>query len=379
MKILVDLRALSHKKISGVELYIQHQLQALIQATPDTEFVLWSNSKTPTPEIFEPFTVFTNVRCCQTTIPNKILNISLAFLRAPKLDRWIGEKMGIDHFDAVWIPDPRPAPVRKKCKKILTIHDLSPFHFQHTFNTKTRLWHKMLRLPIEIKEATNIITPSKYTKQDLINTLKVDPSKIVPIPEASTRKMFPETDQKLIQSVRDKYQLPPKFFLTLSTLEPRKNLRGLIEDFSDWKRKTSHPHALVLAGKKHPQIFSSLELPENQKDMISTGFVSEEEKRVLFSSAEAFIFPSFFEGFGLPLVEAMTCGCPILSSNTSSLPEVLGDAGILFDPYDKTAIPLLLESFLSSPEKKENMKQQSLKRSRTFSWEKSAQDLLKLL
>lgn len=378
--ILVDLRPLSHARVSGVETYVKNQLHALLQTMPEAQFTLWSNSKKPTPEIFEEFSTYPNVKTCQTTIPNKLLNLTLSLLRWPKIDRWVAKRMGVSGFDTVWIPDPRPSPISKRTRKILTIHDLSPIHFWHTFNQKTRLWHRLLRLKKEITESSAIVTPSQYTALDLTETFDVDPKKITIIPEAAAESMFPETDIKFLAQVREKYHLPEKFFLTLSTIEPRKNLRGLISDFLDWKSKTKHPHKLVIVGKERPEIFSqtSIKTPvEGGRDrpLQFTGFVSEEEKRALFSMAELFVFPSFFEGFGLPLVEAMACGCAVLSSETSSMPEVVGDAGILFNPYDETALPKLFEEVVSNQKLLEEMQKKSLEQSKKFSWEKAAKAL----
>lgn len=365
---------------SGVEVYIKNLIPEILKNDSQNQYIFWWNSHHDVLHNI-PNYKNKNVAYFATKIPNKILNLSLSFLGFPKIDKWIGKKLGMK-IDRVFVPDPRPTPVSKNCKKIMTIHDLSFESSKNTFSWKTRLWHKILQPKKETYSAAKIIAVSKATKQDLIETYKINSEKISVIYEASNLLLIVEKPKLGVStmSIRKKYDLPQKFILTLSTIEPRKNIEGLLNAFHKLKQETDLPHKLVIAGKQNEQIFAKVKmLNKNEKDIIFTGFIDEEDKAYLYALADVFVYPSFFEGFGLPLVEAMQMGCPVITSNLSSMPEIVREAGQLVNPYEIDSIKKGMQTVLEDENLQKQMRKKGLERVKDFSWEKCARETLNLI
>jgi glycosyltransferase involved in cell wall biosynthesis len=368
VKIAIDLRPLMVGKISGVEVYIVSMLKALFEADKENEYILWYN-------IFKEVDIshfpkdYPNVSIERTRIPNKLFNLSLNLLRWPKIDRFIGK--GID---VLWVPDPRPAPVSKKCRKIVTFHDLSFEDFKYTFNLKTRCWHKIVNPKREAKEADKIIAVSQFTKAQLIDKYGISADKIEVIYESADLKPAKET----FSAIKKKYGLPDEYFLCLSTLEPRKNITGVIEAFLEWQESTQASVSLVIAGKEHPRIFSDMKL-QSHPNILLTGFVEEEDKALLYQHAMAFLYPSFYEGFGLPILEAMQCGTPVVTSDITSMPEVAGEAALLVNPSDKKELKNAIHSLYRDGELRESLIKKGLRQAENFSWKKAVQSFLELI
>ena len=200
-------------------------------------------------------TNYSNVKVKRTRIPNSLLNLSLSFFRWPKVDHLLGEKI-----DVFWVPDPRPAPVSGNCKKIVTFHDLSFEDFKYSFNLKTRLWHMLLRPQKEAEEARQIIAVSQFTRDQLIQEYDIPIEKIEVIYEAAPSSVLPITLPKGFEIIQRKYNLPDRYFLCLSTLEPRKNIKGVIEAYLEWQKETRADVDLVIAGQAYPNIFSEMDI-----------------------------------------------------------------------------------------------------------------------
>ena len=169
------------------------------------------------------------------------------------------------------------------------------------------------------------------------------------------------------------------YLLHVGTIEPRKNLTILIDAFEQFKQQSNQKLQLVLVGKqgwKSESVFTAIENSPYKEDIKVLGYVERKALIALYSSAEAFVYPSLFEGFGLPLVEAMACGCAIISSNAACLPEIAEKAGLYFTPTSSAELLLQLQFLLSSPSKKEELKQLSLQQANKFSWEKTAKETL---
>lgn len=359
-------------KISGVEVYMLNMLKALFEADPKNEYILWYNNFRSVDVSSWP-TKFPNVTLKHSRIPNKILNLGLSFLRWPKIDCLIGGKV-----DVLWVPDPRPAPVSRNCRKIVTFHDLSFEHFKYSFTFKTRLWHRILRPRLEAHEADHLIAVSHFTKSQLIEEYGIDPDKITVIYEAAAEHLKPIDMPKGFEILQRKYKLPDQYFLCLSTLEPRKNIKGVIEAYLDWQREAKHPVALVIAGKKYPEIFSQVPLAQHPS-ILMTGFVEEEDKALLYQHALAFLYPSLYEGFGLPILEAMACGTPVITSDTAAMPEVAGDAAHLVNPSDPHQLKAALHQMYRDDLYRKQLIERGFKRVKEFSWKKAAGELLTVL
>ncbi len=369
MKIAIDLRPLMAGKLTGVEVYIRSMLEALFKEHSEHEFVLWYNNfKDVDPRHFPK--IPNNVKLVRTKIPNKLFNLSLSLLRWPKIDKLIGE--GID---VLWVPDPRPAPVSKDCKKITTFHDLSFEDFKHSFNLKTRLWHKILRPKKEAEEADQLIAVSEFTKGQLVDEYGIDGSKIKVVYEAAADHLVPIELPKSFEIIKRKYKLPDRYFLCLSTLEPRKNIEGIIEAYLSWQETTQVDVGLVIAGKKYPQIFSQTKLKAHP-NIHMTGFIDEEDKALLYQHAMVFLYPSLYEGFGLPILESMKCGTPVITSDATSMPEVAGDAAILVNPNEIKEIKRAMHEIYRDENLRGMLKLKGFKQAEKFSWKKASSSFL---
>lgn len=365
-------------KISGVEVYIINMLKSLFEIDPpagragkENEYILWYNAFKKVDISHFPAD-YPNVKLKRTKVPNKFLNLSLSLLRWPKVDKLIGKNINI-----LWVPDPRPAPVSKKCKKITTFHDLSFEDFKYSFNFKTRLWHKVLRPKKEAEEASHIITPSEFTKSQLVEEYNVSPDKITVISEAAAEHLKPLDFPKSFELIKRKYKLPDQYFLCLSTLEPRKNIEGIIRAYTEWQYGNKATVALVIAGKECPGIFAELKIQKHPLIHL-TGFVDEEDKSLLYQHAMAFLYPSLYEGFGLPILEAMQCGTPVITSDATAMPEVAGDAAILVNPNAPHELKLAMDEIYRDEDRRKELIEKGFEQAKKFSWKKATEELKSL-
>ena len=286
MRIAIDLRPLMSGKISGVEVYIKNMLETLFELDKKNEYILWYNTFKKVDTSYFPKN-YPNVTLKRTRIPNKILNFSLSLLRWPKIDSLINKKI-----DFLWVPDPRPAPVSIKCKKLITFHDLSFENFKYAFNFKTRIWHRILRPKKEAEEADHIIAVSQFTKNQLIDEYDIQPDKITVVYESAGDNLKPLPIPRSFELIQRKYNLPERYFLCLSTLEPRKNIEGVIRVYKEWQAETNANVALVIAGKRYPQIFAHTNIQKNSLIHLP-GFIEEEDKGLLYQHALAFLILLF--------------------------------------------------------------------------------------
>jgi glycosyltransferase involved in cell wall biosynthesis len=198
---------------------------------------------------------------------------------------------------------------------------------------------------------------------------------MVVIPEAAGEEFKPTNDRAKIDKILDKYYIDRQYILHIGTLNPRKNLDFLIKVFNRVHQVVPDVK-LVITGKKGWHYQSLFELVEKlglQKDVIFTGYILDEEAPYLYNGASVYAFPSIYEGFGLPPLEAMSCGTPVVASNTSSIPEVVGDAGVLLSPHDSNGWTKALVEILKNPTKREKLGQMALVRAKQFSWKKTAE------
>lgn len=261
---------------------------------------------------------------------------------------------------------------------ILTIHDLIfrkiPEH--HKFLNR---WYLNLTMPLYAKRANHIIAVSKATRDDVMDTYGVSGDKITVIPEAAAPRFKPQAVEAL-EATRKRYQLPKRYLLYVGTVEPRKNLLRLLKV---WERlyKAAEAPSLVLVGKRgwlSDDFFNALDTSPARHGVIVTGYVRDEDLPALYAGATAFVFPSLYEGFGLPPLEAMACGTPVVCSNVSSLPEVVGDAALLCDPTDDGALAEALQRISRDTDLRQELRKRGLAQAAKFSWERAAQETLAL-
>ncbi|MDX1523452.1 MAG: glycosyltransferase family 1 protein, partial [Anaerolineae bacterium] len=263
-----------------------------------------------------------------------------------------------------------------KAKTVFTLHDLIFLHYPE-YHLPYNRWYLTFAMPRFLRAADIIITPSECSRQDAIKFYGIPEDKIKVIYEAASSIFQPGQDEANWARVQKKYNLPQKFMLHVATIEPRKNLSRLLDAFKTIRLE--HPDLkLVLIGKKgwlYDDFFKKLQSLGLETEVIFPGFVEEIDLPACYQLAELFVYPSLYEGFGLPPLEAMACGVPVVCSNRSSLPEVVGKAGVLFDPTDTQALTEALRQVLANADLRKDLAGRSIEQASRFSWQKAAAEL----
>ncbi|MEI2581702.1 glycosyltransferase family 4 protein [Scytonema sp. PRP1] len=279
--------------------------------------------------------------------------------------------------------DPIPDEIRKattRIEKFLTVHDLIPILYPDFFQYNKDIVEKAI---LSLDPESWVVCVSQSTKNDLCNYSSIiDPSKVFITYLAASKLFYNCSDSQHIELTCSKYNIPnAPYILSLSTLEPRKNIDHTIRCFLQLiQQEKIQDLNLVLVGAKgwkYDKVFAQISTHPILKDrIILTGYVADEDLAAVYSGALAFVYPSFYEGFGLPPLEAMQCGVPVITSNTSSLPEVVGDAGIMLDPKDADGLCHNLLKLYNHPSLQQSMSQKSLEQAKKFSWEKCTQQTI---
>lgn len=273
------------------------------------------------------------------------------------------------HFGPFWLAS--------SIKRINIVHDLTPIIFPQFHPKFSQFYHQYI-FPKTLANADLIISNSNNTKKDIVTYFPFTKNKIHTIYPGLPSNFASTFDTSFLK----KYQIQSPYILSVSTIEPRKNLSLLLKAFAHLKKQKRLKHQLVLVGKKgwgnkaFDQLIEDLDL---KNAIVFTGFVPALELPSLYALAAAFVYPSFYEGFGLPVLEAMACGAPVLISNTSSLPEVGGEAAIYFNPSKEEELIQQLEKLLTNEEESANRRELSFEQRLKFSWEKSIAQLLPIL
>ena len=284
-------------------------------------------------------------------------------------------------YHSPFYPFPEQIRRKKKLKKVITVYDLIPVLYPKFFQfQQDDLIRNVLK---SIDNDTWITCISQATKNDLCNFLPaLDPAKVFVTHLAASALFYRCQDQAMIENVRAKYGIPEgRYVLSLSTLEPRKNIIQTIRCFTRLLKEGSIKDlTLVLAGTKgwdFDGIFNEMAAsPEIRERIMVTGYVPDEDLAPLYSGAMMFVYPSFYEGFGLPPLEAMQCGVPVITSNTSSLPEVVGEAGVMIDPQDADELCHAMLKIYNSSDVRQKMSLDSLAQARKFSWQRCAEQTI---
>ncbi len=263
----------------------------------------------------------------------------------------------------------------RRIQKVLTVNDMIPIHHPEWFLSGEQAVHHAIRT---LSNDAHVITISEATKNDFCEYTGFDPARVMPIYLAASRRLFyPVTDPERMHMTQARYGLHEEpYLLSIATLEPRKNIRHLVQCFARLVSENAVPIELklVLVGTKGWKMDEWLSEIRASEQLISrlifTGYVPDEDLAALYSGATAFLFPSLYEGFGLPPLEAMQCGLPVITSNVSSLPEVVGDAAILVSPTDADALCQAIIQVINSDELQQQLRANALRRAKLFSWEK---------
>lgn len=287
-----------------------------------------------------------------------------------------------DVYHSLFFALPHLDQIKAKAR-VITIYDMIPILKPELFDAGTRQAFQDAVNSINIYKDW-VICISKSTKKDFCQITKMSENRVFITHLAASKNFYRETNLEQIKLIQQKYGLPEeKYILALSTLEPRKNLSHLIKCFHQLLlQRELTDTSLVLVGAKgwlYDEIFQTIDSNSNLKEkIILTGYVPDEDLSAIYSGASLFVYPSFYEGFGLPPLEAMQCGVPVITSNTSSLPEVVGDAGIMIDPRNQDELCQAILSLLQNFNLRQQFSQAGLERAKEFRWSKCAAETVKI-
>lgn len=377
MNIGVDIRCLLDEQPSGVGEYARELLVALICIDTKNQYHLFANARAPRePQLPQSVREASHVTLHRFNYPNKLFNFFLRFFHYPKIDQLIAKK-GIT-LDVFFMPNLNFVALSAHLPLVLTMHDLSFEFYPSFFSRKGRLWHWAINPRALAVRTTRLLAVSEHTKNDLAHEYGIPLRKIVATPLAVSNTFKKEVTDGAIACVRDQYHLPKRFILFLATVEPRKNAMSVCEAFELLKteERFSDVH-LVIAGRHSrygiPAHYTSM------PDVHFIGYVPIEDRPALYSLASVFAYPSFYEGFGLPPLEAMTMGTPVVASYVSSLGEMLGNAALLIDPHNVEDLRHALALVLSDDVLANELREKGLERASHFSWDKTARKTLEVL
>jgi glycosyltransferase involved in cell wall biosynthesis len=361
MRIGIDARLVYYSR-AGIGQYIMRLAEALANLdTYHDEFILLQSRKD------------------RTQIVNG-RNFSRASLWTPS-HHWAEQttlrlEIGRLYLDLLHSPDFIP-PFRRNCKSIITVHDLAFLLYPHFLTKEAARYYG--QIDQAVRNTDHIIAVSESTRQDTIKLLGVPERKITVIHEAANPIYQQVDDGNAHRFVAEDYGLDREYILFVSTIEPRKNLPGLLQAYRKLLDDYKRPEGLVLAGKQgwlSEEVYDMVETLNLNERVRFLGRVPSEHLVYLYNAARLLVHPSFYEGFGLPPLEAMTCGTPAIVSNVSALPEVVGDAAILIDPHDVDGLTVAMWRVLNDEDLRANLIVKGLKRASMFSWKRAAQETL---
>lgn len=357
MKIAIDARGINWYSGTGIGTYTENVVQNLINIYSDTYFRLyWSEKNLEDFEKDNTDLIFTSKKHTRFFEQNFFYT---------DLDR--------NNIDIYHVPQNGIGlDINIRCKKLITIHDLIPYIMPETVGRGYLL--KFLReVPNIIQNADGILTVSEYSKKDILKFFPIDPDKIFVTPLAAD-SIYKPLDKAICKSkIREKYNINNPFILYLGGFSARKNVSTLINSFLKVHSSLNEDYNLVIAGaRKDLGEHLCSKYSHLTSKIIFTGFIPLNELPYFYNSCDAFVYPSLYEGFGLPPLEAMSCGAPVITSNTTSIPEVVGDSGLLINPHDEDELTNSLEKLLNNESLRKSLSTKSLKQASKFSWRKTA-------
>jgi len=380
MRIGVDIRVLMDRYYSGVSNYTANLLSALLEADKTNEYRLFYNSFRDLAGRLS-FWQRGNAKLCSRRFPNKLFNyFNQSLLAQPKLDKVCG---GTEIF---WSPHFNFTRLSRSTKSLLTVHDLSFWRQPEFFSLRKNCWHRALGVSRLLRRADLIVAVSENTKRDICELAGISPEKvrvIYPGNNLEARDISLEEAEAFFRSKDLPDWQKQSLILYLGNIEPRKNLVNLIAAFKHLRQ--NYPELgetkLILAGApgwKTKEIYRAAASSPFAKDIRFLGYVSPSEQQILYGSVRLFAYPSLYEGFGFPPLEAMAYGLPVVASFVSSLPEVVGDAAILVNPHKPEEIAEAIFQGLSDAGLRESLSLRGRERAANFSWAQSARHYLEI-
>jgi glycosyltransferase involved in cell wall biosynthesis len=352
MRLNIDCRCLVEGEQGGIAQYARQlipKLVSVLQPEVARGFVTGRKAKIPNLDSLN-----LDSKIIRVNLPNKLLNLSLACFQRPRLNHWL------DPNSVIFAPTPKYFALDAKLPLVLTVHDLSFVEHPEFFTTRQRFWHAGLRIRSLLKRATRIIAVSQYTKADIIRLAPETAEKIKVI--YSGVDHIPQTT---FEPLRD---LPKQYLLCFAPAEARKNILNLVAAFKEIYLKYKIP--LVLVGTS--------QIPDSP-GLIRLPYLSEKDRWRVMTHAFALIYPSVYEGFGFPPLEAMALGVPVISSQVTSIPEVCAEAALLVDPWDPADLRRAISSIYEEKNLREKLIQLGRTRAAEFKWQGSAEQTAKVI
>ncbi len=367
MNIGIDIRLLGRGTRSGIEEYTGELVSRLIGAPHQFDLFYNGRAMAPLPESFSQ----PNVRVINWSIPNRLVEASMHLFGWPNLR---SDVFFSPHFNFIKTSAPH----------IMTFHDLSFLHHKNFFSAKQRFWHNLQSYKTQAKKSAHIIAVSEFTKSDIVNFLKIPEEKISVIYSGigDEFRVLPPDNPAMADFIKNR-QLNFPFILYLGTIEPRKNIPALIRAFNILKQASAHHDLrLVIAGAPGWLYQSTLKEAARspaKNHIIFLGPIAPAERVFLYNKCRCFVYPSFFEGFGFPPLEAQKCGAPVVAAFRTSIPEVLADSAPLIDPWRVEDLALAIDKLLENMLARKFFIDKGLANATRFSWADSTQKTLKIL
>lgn len=370
MKITVDLRALGYQPWSGVGYYTATIVKNLKNLFP-AEWSFFDNRFTPNHQI--EALIGSSGQLFRYQIPNKIFTPLERFFNWPKFENLVNNP------DVIWFPNltfVNKKASNNKTKRVVTIHDCSFLIHPEWYPWKEQLWHALLAKNL-LTYFDYFVVVSENTKQDLIRLLNIPSEKIKVIYPGIEEEFFQPISSEMLAQIKIKYSLPKKYFLFLGDVMKRKNVKLIIEAISKLKQENQlNDYQLIIAGHlKDRNLVSYVKNSGLDSEIKFLGYIDDDDRPALYQNAQAFIFPSFYEGFGFPVLEAAASKCPVICSQTTSLPELMGDNAIYIDPYNVNSLTQVLLNFIKNPDQFSYLIEPAQARAKNFNWSKSTQEL----
>ena len=373
MRIGIDYTA-AVQQGAGIGRYARQLVSALVELDAENKYTLLVGAAGVHDAAFqvEALTRRANVRGVLLPVSDHTLSILWHRLHLPL---WV--ELACGPLDLFHSPDFTLPPVLR-ARTILTIHDLSFIRVPECAEPSLRAY-LLQAVPASVRRADVVLADSECTRADLIELLGADPDRVEVVYAGVGQHFQRVSDGGLLRAVRMRYNLPERFILGVGTLQPRKNFQRLVKAYAMARGHIHSEIKLVIAGASgwmYEGIFRSVEELGLRDAVCFPGYVADDDLPALYSMADLFVFPSLYEGFGMPPLEAMACGTPVVASNVSSLPEVVGDAALMVDPLDVAALADAMGRLLTDPDLRENMVRRGVEQARRFTWTRAAANLV---
>lgn len=368
MQILFDIRLLGRGGMSGIEEYTRNLLYALLETDKINNYSLFYNGLRKQPLDLRFQVPSSKFQVLDWKIPNKLFDFSSRFLNFPAIDRFIKTDLIFSpHFNIL---------KSQKAPRVITFHDLSFLHHPQFFSRKQRFWHWLQDIKKQAQEAEKIIAVSEFTKSDLVNLLGISPEKISVVYSGISEEFGKIAAPRQSGARND----AKPYILYLGTLEPRKNVPAIIRAFNILKNEPVFKDwQLIIAGRPgwlYKQILKEAQRSSYRDDIIFRGAVRAEDRVSLYNLARVFVYPSFLEGFGFPPLEAQACGCPVVVSDRTSLPEVVGKSALLINPWKVEELESAIKELALKNSLREKLINAGFKNVERFKWEKTAEQTI---